>query len=591
MQFNSSFRFRTKKVVGSPNAVGCGQVTMASHQGDSNAHPQYLKKGETVGTFSIASHLASELDHAMRYARRMEIVEGKRDYLMNRYVSLVNDPNNYNALLEPRRHIITAYVLRHILEDMGLDEGVNIGDCISKDYIVTEEGYHPTQDQNKYVPSWAVFRILQRKVDADREEIENILGSDYLTKIDAANAYADLTHNHDARYAFKTHTHSWSEITGADVDAFATKNYIDNKFDEFLEGLEATVGSTCHSLLTKEGYVLTTDVKAVNDMEYYFFDGEVMQLRTLADDAVVPDGTYVRQMDVNARHAAEIDGKNGYILTKDVTPSGLKTYYKWSGKLRVMVPLTIASGSSIPAGTYERIDLDHNHEAMKLAGTPNVIGYQKTSDTSKQDGKNYYKYDTGTYSMVLSKDSAFVSGVSYYEKCATEHALESIKREAESILGEVFLSSTKSEVVEQSIITIDSSSAVSVCRGTSTGTTAIEETVPASISNAIGAKHIGFVANRTGTLTISGATHKASSNTNKETTVLEAYVGGSWFEIGCFYPCHITLDGAASDYQTSPISFQCHIEKDTIVRIRGGSDLDAYTWKSGFVRIIAKKSS
>lgn len=271
MQFNSSFRFRTKKTVGSPSAGGCGQITLASHVGDTNAHPQYMKRGEKIGEFNIGPHLLDAISHADNFARRAELTEGKRDYLHHRFMSLLNDPNNYRAELEVKRHIITAYVLRQVLEDFGLTEGVNLSGLMPTSKIVRTDGPTPVSDMESYVPSWSWVIKLTEEIQSINGELAAKL-DDYLKIVDADKKFAKLDHNHDGIYADQSHTHTWADILNADSKGFATRDYVEQWLQEVYGNTEDTVEVELAEYRNKIGYVLTHDTTYVGDMNYYEFD-------------------------------------------------------------------------------------------------------------------------------------------------------------------------------------------------------------------------------------------------------------------------------------------------------------------------------
>ena len=255
MYFNSSFRFRTKKVVGSPSAEGNGQHTIASHIGDADPHPNYLLKGEESRPFDISEHLAAVLDHAVGYIRRGEVAEGKRDYLQNRFLSLINDPNNYGALLQAKRHVITAYVLNQVLEDFGLVDDVKLENYVLRDHIVTSESGAPETDQEEYVVGWVLYKNLLTKYAN-----LNTAAQTWVTKTEANN------------FSRITHTHRWADIENITGSTFATKTEVDDMFADFLSRLSSTVTTELDAFAVKLGYVLTGDTVYKPETKYYSFD-------------------------------------------------------------------------------------------------------------------------------------------------------------------------------------------------------------------------------------------------------------------------------------------------------------------------------
>lgn len=118
---SSLFRWRTRVKIGTPEAVGSEIESISSHIADDNAHPQYLKKGQAVPTgqeyTTVAKHGSYLLAHMRNLTRRDELLRTKLEYqaVMND-APYVDNANNYSKT-NPARHVVTAHVLKEILDD------------------------------------------------------------------------------------------------------------------------------------------------------------------------------------------------------------------------------------------------------------------------------------------------------------------------------------------------------------------------------------------------------------------------------------------------------------------------------------------
>lgn len=176
-------RFQVMKTVGSPSVSGAERVeTLANHTNNPSAHPDYLKKGAFPAYMDLSQHLTDKLGHAPNFPRRSEVTREFNDYTLTKNSPYVDSVDNYNAA-SPKRYIITSYVLKSVLENLGLDG--------SKQYIETKKivgatSIEPTTNLDTYVVGFGLFK----KFVADVE-------STYLSKTEAALTYAPILHTHD----------------------------------------------------------------------------------------------------------------------------------------------------------------------------------------------------------------------------------------------------------------------------------------------------------------------------------------------------------------------------------------------------------
>ena len=114
------FRVRHRVRAGTPEAAGSSIETIASHVSDTNAHPDYLKKGGAVPSGQesavLAMHAVNRVAHAPVSIRRAETLRTKNQYDQAKSTDYVDTANNYFAG-HPIRHVVTAYVLNQILKD------------------------------------------------------------------------------------------------------------------------------------------------------------------------------------------------------------------------------------------------------------------------------------------------------------------------------------------------------------------------------------------------------------------------------------------------------------------------------------------
>ena len=116
--FSRIFRWRSRVKTGTPELAGNSVETLTSHVSDTNAHPDYLKKGTAVPTgqeaFMLAKHTSSKVAHAPYETRRDELLKTLAQYEQAKDQDLVDVANNYYKGV-PMRHVLTAFVLDQIL--------------------------------------------------------------------------------------------------------------------------------------------------------------------------------------------------------------------------------------------------------------------------------------------------------------------------------------------------------------------------------------------------------------------------------------------------------------------------------------------
>ena len=111
------FHWRSRVKTGTPE-IGGEVETFSSHVTDTNAHPQYLKKGSAVPTgqeaTTLGRHLADKLAHVWNLCRRPELLRTKTQFDVAKVHDYAAEDNNFMRN-DPVPHIVTAYVLEQIL--------------------------------------------------------------------------------------------------------------------------------------------------------------------------------------------------------------------------------------------------------------------------------------------------------------------------------------------------------------------------------------------------------------------------------------------------------------------------------------------
>ena len=157
----SDFRFRVSKAVGSPSVQGAGSMeTLANHTENPHPHPQYMRKSYVGLDLGLTEHLANRLHHARNYALRDELTTTKLEYERYKLISLARDVSNYMAESGVKAHVITAYVLNQILDDVGLDGSV---EALTYNNLVNSYDTKVV-DASRYAPTWEIFLRLKNSI-------------------------------------------------------------------------------------------------------------------------------------------------------------------------------------------------------------------------------------------------------------------------------------------------------------------------------------------------------------------------------------------------------------------------------------------
>lgn len=207
--------FRSIRRVGSTGVSG-DVLTLGSHISSMTAHPIYVKKGDKVGTLNIGDHLADEAPHIDYVIQRKEFIQDWATFYARR-----NTPYaQYGDLNgnEPVGVVVGAPLLYTILKDRLLDIQPDI---LVKSNIDDSSQIGTASAKGKAVVSLLRFTNLKTVLDA-------LVSGVYTTNTTLDNTYsrintavtqaqyngnpfsrlfAYVNHNHDDRYALKSHTH------------------------------------------------------------------------------------------------------------------------------------------------------------------------------------------------------------------------------------------------------------------------------------------------------------------------------------------------------------------------------------------------
>lgn len=241
---STATRFRVKKTVSAPAIGGkAGDLeSLVSHATNPAAHPDFVRKGELADRFNAAAHISSPVAHAVTNIRRSEVMTTTLDYERTKFKSLVNNAENYSKS-NPERYLVSSYVLNLILTNLGLSDTSNF---LRTSAVVHATSSVPVKDLENYIPSYALFKLIQDRVTAWMDT-ETGIEATYLKKTVAGTLYSAISH-----------THEILSLTGA-------KNVL--------------------------GYRLTDDVLAVDGKSYYKYHKETQTM--IVDSTIVPDITRV----------------------------------------------------------------------------------------------------------------------------------------------------------------------------------------------------------------------------------------------------------------------------------------------------------
>jgi len=157
----TDFRFRVSKAVGSPAVQGAASVeTLANHTSNPQPHPQYMRKSAVEQSKNLTEHLQSRTDHARNHALRDELMTSKLEYEKYKNISLSRDASNYLAPSGIKAHVITAFVLNQILQDVGLDGSVK---ALTYNNLVNSYDTK-VADEKLYAPTWEIFLKLKNSI-------------------------------------------------------------------------------------------------------------------------------------------------------------------------------------------------------------------------------------------------------------------------------------------------------------------------------------------------------------------------------------------------------------------------------------------
>ena len=195
--------FKTRRTTGSPTAGG-NVHTLAQHMASPQAHPQYVQKGDQVGSMNIADHELSSIAHRVHLLRRAELALTVDDFNSTKNVDPVYyDADHHTNIEVAYKTVITSALLHALLgTENNLDNGPLSYILHKNQMIHTEEAMNSLSDAvaQSRVPSMALIKIISDKI------------SDFIEKSVADTLYSSINHDHDGVYAFEQHTHSLYDV-------------------------------------------------------------------------------------------------------------------------------------------------------------------------------------------------------------------------------------------------------------------------------------------------------------------------------------------------------------------------------------------
>lgn len=422
------FKFGIRKAVGTPSAEGAmGTETLASHTSNPSAHADYVRKNCIPRVFDETEHLLSKTVHASNYLRRDEVMTSRLDYVLAKDSSYTKDSSNYMKEDGVRRHVVTAFVLRQVLDELGLLDGVH--DYLSKAAIVRSDAGTPLGDWETLVPSYKVLTNISTTLAANNTAMQTAI--DKFTKecgdkattaattaasaVETANAAtktANFVNGHygyvrtcDTKFIADKAYYMWWEDTGEMIRIVRLPG-TDISDEEYYEELKVTVNQP----VVEAGYARSLDTSVVSGKTYYRYDYVNNKMTTaflLATTNPADEGLWELLTDLTTKPMSH----GGYMRTTDTTVTTGKPYYTYNYKAQVMEKKTGLADDANPSalGLWELIS-DVTEKPMAHAG------YTQTADLAPDSTKTYYTYDYASKTMIEvdKPDKSAIS--SYWEK-------------------------------------------------------------------------------------------------------------------------------------------------------------------------------
>lgn len=364
------FKFGIRKAVGTPSAEGAmGTETLASHTSNPSAHADYVRKGCIPKVFDETEHLLTKTAHASNYLRRDEVMTSRLEYVLAKDKSYTKDSSNYMKESGLQRHVVTAFVLRQVLDELGLLDGTH--NYLSKTAIVRSDAGAPLGDWETLVPSYKLLNNIGSTLTANNTAMQKAID----------------------KFTTECGDKATSAVTKAD-DAIATAG---------------TASKTATKAMGHSGYVRTDDKVFVENKAYYYWNedlSEMVRIIRFPGTDISKEEYYEEVRDI-VRVAIK---EAGYARSEDTTVIAGKTYYQYKYPWGPMsVAITSADTNPAKDDLWELLT-DLTTKPMAHAG------YTQTGDLTPDSTKTYYKYDYAKKSMVVVEKPVASDIGTYWEK-------------------------------------------------------------------------------------------------------------------------------------------------------------------------------
>lgn len=360
----NKFRFGIRKAVGTPSAEGAmGTETLASHTSNPSAHADYVRKNCIPRVFDETEHLLNKTVHASNYLRRDEVMTSHMDYILAKDTSYTKDSSNYTKEDGVKRHVVTAFVLRQVLDELGLLGGTT--DYLAKSAVVRSDSGTPLGDWDELVPSYKLLQDIGSTITANNNAMQKSVDK-------------------------------FIKDCGASVASASA--------------VASSAAATANSAAGHNGYVLTADTEYVADKTYYVWDPKTSTMFTAADivpGAAIPaDTVYEKVRDVIRPPVVEA----GYARSEDTEVITGKTYYKYDYKTGAMAVATVAVDTNPAEADLWELLTDLTTRPMAHAG------YALTQDRVLDPTKTYYVYNYASRTMEAVGTPTAADITLYWEK-------------------------------------------------------------------------------------------------------------------------------------------------------------------------------
>lgn len=386
--------FKTRRTTGSPTAGG-NVHTLAQHMASPQAHPQYVQKGDQVGSLNIGDHEMSSTAHRVHLLRRAELALAVEDFNSTKNVDpAYYDADHHTNIEIAYKTVITTALLNALLGSSNAIDSGPLSHILHKGELVHTEAVMNTLTNavaQSRVPSMALIKLINSKIE------------DFLEKSVADTLYASIDHNHDGVYAFEEHTHSLYDVY---VTVGGTKIYparADHNHDDLywrkdqpiesetdLSAL-ASVGIYPESLTTSSNpeEIISLNKKDVQGHETFWIKRENIDARNKAGDIVrtirdFPDQFLTSLQDIEFILA----GEKGYTYRRsyDTARDSNKDYYKLVGSVYTLVDFeTETFDPSTPYYHKIKLPLLASHDQIVATANLTTRSNTKTSETLSSD--------------------------------------------------------------------------------------------------------------------------------------------------------------------------------------------------------------